>query len=432
MSSKLISIFLMMSLTLLLDLSEFDRGIDEDSLFCNKPLLESYGLIGSEVPIDVKLSMCPNVIKSCCLFADQITIYEQWEHHKEHGHMMDRFHLHQAIYGGLIDAATKIQDSANSILNKMKKERISNCKIYAKRIVHFEFKDIALRLKGALASMHQFFETSYSGFYCSLCDSENHKFILKESSEIVYSERFCRDLTAQSLNVLLYFHVHMMKYLNLLLKFTTFCDANGYFTAKAISSDDLFYVIGEDKRMLETCRDFRNSPSWFDKCVPICEKFRINSYDFLFEPHLKKYKTFAKVLSDAGDIFDKSAGADVPILDIGDTLRVLSEEGNGSAKETTGGLQISQKDVISSANPFPSQKLIWSGENGQFDLDTFDNAFEEEGISLFEVGGLSQVNEIEFLKVTAIMKTMCLEDKSAFLRKVFNLVIWLGLFMSFK
>lgn len=431
MNLNLFPLFLFISLTISLDLSELDRGIDPVSFFCNKTLLESYGLIGSEEPINIKLSMCPNVIKSCCLFSDQITIYEQWEHKKEHGHMMDRFKMHQEIYGGLIEAASKIQDYANSILKKMKKERISNCKIYAKRIVHFEFKDMALRLKGALVSMHEFFERTYSGFYCSLCDAENHKFIRKETSEVIYSERFCRDLTAQSLNVLLYFHVHMMKYLNMLLKFTTFCDANGYYTAKAISSDDLFYVIGEDKRMLETCRDFRNAPNWFEKCVPICEKFRINSYDFLFEPHLKKYKTFAKVLSEAGALFDKSEGANLPVLDLGDTLRVLSEEGAGRVN-TTSSFQINQKDVVSSSNPFPSQKLIMSGENGLFNLDTFDNVFEEEGISLFEVGGLAQVNEVEFLKIVAEMKKMSLEKESAFLGKVISLVIGFGLVLFFK
>lgn len=438
---------LLPSPTLSVSLDQLDDGLVDDHLFCNQPLLQSYGLIGSPEPLDLKLSMCPNVVKSCCIFSDQITIYEQWVHRQEQLKLENRFAYHQSIYGAVIDAAVSAQDNANTILKKLKSQRISNCKVLAKRIVHFEFKDISLRLKNAIADMHKFFVASYSGFYCSLCDASTHKYFRNDTKEIVYSLKFCRDLTEKSLNVLLYFHSHMLKFANLLLKFTTYCDSNGHFSLKPISSDDLFYVTGNDKRMLETCRDFRNSKTWFDECETICNKFSINSYDYFFEPHLKKFKTFAKILGIAEAAFDKpeaspSSGEDADQdgpKDLKSEVvgRKLSDEfslSRSSVKIENGGngksvrqlnnaksapkndhddpddhdahyvlSKITELDVLKLENPFPSQKVILSNSEGPWALDTFDNVFRENGISLFQIGFISKVDKIEFEKVRAEM-----------------------------
>jgi hypothetical protein len=434
-------------------IDQIDEGLDDSKVFCNQPLLQSYGLIGSPEPLNLKLSMCPNVVRSCCIFSDQITIYEQWVHRGELKNLEDRFAHHQAVYGAVIDAAVNAQDNANTVLKKLKAQRISNCKVLAKRIVHFEFKDLALRLKNAIAEMHKFFVASYSGFYCSLCDATNHKFFRNETKEVVYSMKFCRDLTEKSLNVLLYFHSHMLKFANLLLKFTTYCDSNGYFSLKPISNDDLFYVLGNDRRMLETCRDFRNSKTWFDECETICTKFHINSYDYFFEPHLKKFKTFAKILANAEVVFDKpdsgkeaaekedkEANSELNSSLVGrklsdifgysqhdrSSVRLRSglaakqvrrlnqdEHPNQNPKDPQDSNHITEIEVINSENPFPSQSVILAEVDSPFALDTYDNVFEENGISLFQIGFISQVNKLEFEKVQAEMIRLGLMRKSA-------------------
>ena len=229
-------------------------------LTCNQKYLEAYGLIGSDVPLDVKLGMCPNVVSSCCLYADQVTIYEQWKHGNEYGLLKKRFEYQQFIYRRVIDEALKVQEYATEVARRLKKERISNCKIYARRILDFEFKNIALRLQTALAETHIFFEKTYSGFYCTLCDAENHKYFRNNTFEIVYSKKFCRDLIFHTFNPLIYFHVHLMKYFNLLLKFTSFCDINGNYATRTISNDDLFFINQKDKKFFEICRGYRNEP----------------------------------------------------------------------------------------------------------------------------------------------------------------------------
>lgn len=400
-----------------------EQSHEEQPLFCNQQILRNFGLIGTDTPVDVKLSMCPNVIKSCCLFADQITIYEQWERGMEHKKMMDRFHYHQKVYGDLIDAAVKIQDLASIIQLRMKKEPISNCKILAKRIIHFEFKDISLRLKTVLNKMHEFFEKSYSGFYCMICDAENHKYFQIEDNKLIYSEKFCRDIISNSLNVLLYFHVHMMKFLNLLLRFGNVCDANGFYKERPISNDDLFFITGTDKKMLEGCRDFRNAPNWLEMCEPICDKFYINSYNFFFEPHLRKYKAFTKILKDAEAIFEKSIQSPDPqehSLNV--THRILEELKTAGAKSK---LEITEIDIIASENQFPTQRIILSNENSGPDFESFENVFKKEGLSPYEVGVITQINKIEYEKIVAEVKRLReMEEKSVGLMRVgFGIVL---------
>lgn len=399
-----------------IDIASLDGGIDESKLFCNQPLLQAYGLIGSATPSDTKLPMCPSVVKSCCLYSDQITIYEQWVHREELKRIEERFAYHLSIYGAVIDAAVRVQDNANTVFKRLKAQRISNCKVLAKRIIHFEFKDIALRLKNALDEMHKFFIASYSGFYCALCDATNHQFFKTESNQIVYSKMFCRDITEKSLNVLLYFHSHMLRFSNLLLKFTTYCDSNGFFAKKPISNDDLFYVIGSDKKSLERCRDYRNSKTWFDECGFICDSFQINSYDFMFEPHLKQFKTFAKILKDAESTFEKPDVGDASGDHLEDDEKTAGIPDVGHGRKLG---EITEKDVLSSANPFPSQKVIMSSDDSPYSLDKYDNVFENEGISLSRIGQLAEVNKLKFEEVTATMIRLAQLKKSVWRTTVF-------------
>lgn len=75
--------------------------------------------------------------------------------------------------------------------------------------------------------MEDFFYNTYKGFYCTLCDYESHKFIDTENSKVTFSEKFCRDIIEHSLPTLMFFHVHLHKYANLVSKFMLSCDIKG-------------------------------------------------------------------------------------------------------------------------------------------------------------------------------------------------------------
>ena len=385
-------------------------------LYCKKEYLEAYGLIGSDEPILMELPMCPNVAQSCCVYADQVTIFEHWVHSKEYRHLLDRFEYHESIYNRVIEEAVQVHDHANDVLKKLKREKVSNCKILAKRIVQLEFKSIAMRLKVAIKEMHKFFETSYKGFYCALCDAENHKYFLNDTIEIVYSQKFCRDMTSKTLNVLLYFHTHLMKYLNMLLKFSRNCDSEGRYMPQPISNDELFFAIQKDRKILEKCRDFRNTNTWFEECQPICNKFNINTFHVFFEPHLKKYKLFGQILNQANKDFIVANNQIEPDTSNQDQKRVLEDvkiEVETEEEGKKGSMQISEEEVSINFNPFPSQEVILSGDNSFYDLGDYDNKFDKQGISLYQIGEIALIDQLTMDTVLAEIARMAQEQNAA-------------------
>lgn len=83
------------------------------------------------------------------------------------------------------------------------------------------------KIKQNIKEMEDFFFDSYKGFYCSLCNYENHKYFNLEKNEVVFSEKYCRDIVEHTLPNLMFFHIHINKYLNLISKFLLSCDFKG-------------------------------------------------------------------------------------------------------------------------------------------------------------------------------------------------------------
>lgn len=100
------------------------------------------------------------------------------------------------------------------------------------------------------------------GFYCSLCDHDNHEFIDTERSKILYSENFCRVLIENTLGPLRYIHEHFVKFANLSIGFMTKCNAKGEFLvneqvpAKALFNQSEEYLLMIKKH--EECKENRN------------------------------------------------------------------------------------------------------------------------------------------------------------------------------
>jgi len=58
---------------------------------CNKPILETYGMVGLDEPKPMHLDMCEHVKHSCCHVTDQIKIYENWIENGEDADLVERF-----------------------------------------------------------------------------------------------------------------------------------------------------------------------------------------------------------------------------------------------------------------------------------------------------------------------------------------------------
>ena len=105
--------------------------------------------------------------------------------------------------------------------------KVSNCKFLAERIMNFSLNTVHENIKLSLERMRDFLIKSYKGFYCTICNFENHKFFDVKNHKIFYSEKFCRDLVENSLPSLLIYHIDVIKLLNIATKMVVHCDFRG-------------------------------------------------------------------------------------------------------------------------------------------------------------------------------------------------------------
>lgn len=266
---------------------------------CFRDLLQSYSLNGLDNAQEIQLSMCPSVAKSCCQQVDQEAIYSNWIHGGEEEAVNDRYNQNAKVYEALVDKLIKVQEFAR-VSKKAVVKRIANCKLLADRILNFEVKEIQSQIKKNLNKMRDFFKDTYKGFYCTICNYENHKYFNKEQKIITFSEKFCRDIVESSLGPMLVFHVDMMKYLNLVSKFVTSCDTRGEYNLEAEFPKNLtFFEVSETKDMLESCRENRNKRDWFAYCKDVCMNFEVYSFATFFEPNIAQITEYNGFLQEA-------------------------------------------------------------------------------------------------------------------------------------
>ncbi len=86
---------------------------------------------------------------------------------------------------------------------------------------------------------------SYKGLYCSICNYDYHKYFNLETKEIIYSEKFCRDIVVKSLTTLKFFHIHLQSFLNLISTFLMRCDYKGLYEENKFIPKNVYF--GEDE-----------------------------------------------------------------------------------------------------------------------------------------------------------------------------------------
>ena len=109
---------------------------------------------------------------------------------------------------------------------------------------------------------------------------------------------------ANSLHVLMYYHLFYVKYLNIVSKFVMSCDYLGNFVDKPVNPKFLFTTYHDHHTMLRKCNKNRNNVDWFESCVKICSKFDLMSYKDFFAPKLLKYIKYSKFLTEKMNIIE--------------------------------------------------------------------------------------------------------------------------------
>lgn len=103
------------------------------------------------------------------------------------------------------------------------------------------------------------------------------------TNEIIFSEKFCRDIVTNTLPTLLFFHIHLIKYTNLVSKFLLSCDKKGDYEPNVPIPIELIFATDDiDKRNLINCRNEVNTLNWFVYCERVCEKFEIARFPTFF------------------------------------------------------------------------------------------------------------------------------------------------------
>lgn len=360
-------------------------------LACNRDLLQTFSLTGLDVPAVEKIEMCPQITRTCCLKQDQQILFTNFIHGGEYQSVVDHYSKVVGTYYALIEKLVEVQDFARTVKENISK-KIANCKLLADRILNYEVSQVREQIRQNLDKMQEFFKTTYSGFYCTICNFDNHKYFDATTQTVFFSEKFCRDIVESNLHTLLLFHVDIVKHVNLVTKLVSSCDFTGTYNLDAIfPSNFAFSVVNDNMQNLQACRDNRNKREWFSYCKDICTNFNIDSFSEYFQPNLKLIAGYTTYL-----------GTTLSALTQAQASRPLF----GALSTTVGGKRILQENdkVLPIFHPGLSAKV---------DLMKWKSDFLSVGVGLYDEGKNSLINESTYNSVKTFLQILSSQQNNA-------------------
>ena len=356
---------------------------------CRKDILQSYSLSGIDNPIIERIEMCPSIVRSCCTKQDQLTIFNNFVQGGELQRIVDYYTTVKGVYEETLESFAKIHDFAKAVkANSVKK--ISNCKLLAERFLAYEITEIKPLIEKNLQKLVDYFTTSYSSFYCTICNFDNHKYIDLQDKKVFFSSKFCYTTIKETLHALLLFHVDIVKLANLGSKLVGSCDYSGAFNADANIPKNVIFnvrkVIVDD---LEGCRSKRNRREWFSFCKDVCRKFQINSFPSFFQPNIRKCGAFISFVSIKISQHAKKQGEKTiygPLSSISSEtpkLRILQEK--GSSSKSSGSKNSKGKKTKRKSSKKKRDPIFLTGLTAKCDLTKFKSVFDtEKGLSMYQ------------------------------------------------
>lgn len=353
---------------------------------CNRDLLQTYSLSGVDIPIIEQIEMCPSISRTCCLKQDQQIIFTNFIHGGEFQSVVDHYSKVVGVYNGLFEKLVDVQEFAKTVKGNIVK-KVANCKLLAERILNYEVSQVADQVRQNLGKLDEFFQSAYSGFYCTICDFDNHKFFDATTQTIFFSEKFCRDIVENTLPPLLMFHVDIVKHLNLVTKFVTSCDFTGVYNLDAVfPANYTFSVVMDVVQDLQSCRDNRNKREWFSYCKDICTNFKIASISEYFQPNFHLIASYTTFLTQT-----------LNQLTIAQSSRPLF----GALSTPTGTIGTR---LLQETNKI--QLVFKPGLSAKVDLTKWNSDFLSSGINLFDNGKNSLINDPTYASVKVFLQIM--------------------------
>ena len=398
---------------------------------CNVELVRAYGMVGRSLPSATRMEMCPGLDQSCCLKKDQLMMYNQWVHLKENEFIRRRYNHNTMEYVKFLNILNKADKLIEKIEKKLSHRKISNCKELAKRIANYEIPQLVPIIKKNMHKMREFMVKSFEGFYCGICDHENHTHIDVKKKTVTYAEAFCRSVVENTLSNMLFFHVDIVKYVNMVSKFMVSCDFKGDYESEAlIPKKHIFFQQEEDAHKLNDCRDNRNKKEWMAYCAPVCSHFSMVNLDLFFEPNIEKIEAYIPWIEQ--QIEDKKTehlkhpmfGDKGRILTAADKKQVekLEKEKKDQEKQAAAQLKLAaQESKNTTKKPMIEYKrpdiedihVFKSKMTSKVDLTGYMINFAEMGLSPFESGTNSVITDDMYNEVKTIMHLSRMSKKTS-------------------
>lgn len=301
----------------------------EDSDYeCNRHLMESYDLDGTEKQANVKNLICPGVTANCCDFPTQIQVYKKFVVSGERDRIMNFYSEFKTAYEQIFETYTEIEEIAKTVKARTEDFPGSNCFKIAGSIEMLTISRMFPIFKETIKKTYDFLYKSRQGFYCSLCDAKSHPFYNLTMSEVVQSQGFCAKMVEESLNYFLFKYNYFVKISRLYSEFLVKCDLKGvYHKNRFLKHEMKFYrkdkIIGE----LEGCKKGFDKPGAMVGCSKFCGRFNPTKYDEFLEGEIDKLfgyeKSVKKLIVKMKDKYQQEIKAEEETKKLG---RVLADE----------------------------------------------------------------------------------------------------------
>lgn len=259
----------------------FDRSFAiEKDLQCNKPLVESYGIISYNQAKKEKLIFCPNIQYTCCPPYEQIKMEEMYKKQHQPGYIL-LFELIKKLLGILEKETIQLLDSG----------------LIEKRMEEIKDKLLQLRLQNALTEIkekhsnpkttfkkiisHHHTAASYlaafkSAFYCLICDWQSQKSINTEKKTITYSSKSCDEFVG---NTILFAHLLNNVLVALISQLTEIIAR-----LTGATKFQKLHNLKNMKKAIKTCaEEYKLYDSNLSQCKDYCELFNIAKDNYMFE-----------------------------------------------------------------------------------------------------------------------------------------------------
>lgn len=270
----------------------YQRGYyDAKKPRCRPSLMQSYGLSGPMMDTKQTSPLCPNVKNSCCTKEDFFNAFKTWSDEGLGKNLLQQVDFLRNTYLEYLAAIQQASFTINSIGARIpaSETKKNSCKLMAETINSFKIGVVKPALDTFTTQAYAHMTKHYQSFYCALCDAKNHPYFDLQRQRVVFSHRHTRMWLRQTLQFLLYFHVHIVPVNNLIVRFLSSCSVTGEFEKpKVLINRWRLGVRPRFAKSLQRCAKSVATSSWFQSCLRIFRGMSMTRIHRLYRPNATK------------------------------------------------------------------------------------------------------------------------------------------------